>query len=249
MERDLLEAANRLDMATTLDKAWQLVTEALSACHIERAIYLVAQDKPGQRWFVRSNLPDNWPEGQDSNPAFKEPFLTYCCATFDFTKIGSEYMADHESYIDDYTRNYIQSMLRFDWRAGLGIPCCLRGSGQHGGFLIGNAMTRHDFERGVLPRAEQLRSFCMIAHRKLDALRQDRQTVGEQRALSAREHQTLEQLAHGLRPKTIAANLGLSEASVRLYLKNARLKLGASTKEEALTLFLKSQAALTPPQD
>ncbi|TCQ97990.1 LuxR family transcriptional regulator [Neorhizobium sp. JUb45] len=54
------------------------------------------------------------------------------------------------------------------------------------------------------------------------------------RRLSAREKQCLEALASGRLPKQIAASLGLSESAVRLYLRSAKRKLGASTTYHAV---------------
>ncbi|MEB2846650.1 LuxR family transcriptional regulator [Rhizobiales bacterium RZME27] len=54
------------------------------------------------------------------------------------------------------------------------------------------------------------------------------------RRLSARERQCLEALASGLLPKQIAATLRISESAVRLYLRSARRKLGATTSYHAV---------------
>ncbi|WP_245480565.1 LuxR family transcriptional regulator [Neorhizobium sp. NCHU2750] len=54
------------------------------------------------------------------------------------------------------------------------------------------------------------------------------------RRLSAREKQCLEALASGRLQKQIAATLGLSESAVRLYLRSARRKLGATTSYHAV---------------
>lgn len=57
-------------------------------------------------------------------------------------------------------------------------------------------------------------------------------------ALSSREIECLEWLARGLLDDRIAASLGISCSTVRLHLKNARVKLGARTREQALVLAL-----------
>jgi len=54
------------------------------------------------------------------------------------------------------------------------------------------------------------------------------------RPLSSRERACLEGLASGLLAKQIAADLGISESAVRLYLRGARRKLGASTTYQAI---------------
>lgn len=44
-------------------------------------------------------------------------------------------------------------------------------------------------------------------------------------------------LAEGYRTKSIARELGLAEVTVELHLKNARTKLGALTRDQALMLY------------
>lgn len=52
--------------------------------------------------------------------------------------------------------------------------------------------------------------------------------------LSRREVECLQGLARGLHDAQIAADLKLSHSTVRLHLKNARAKLSAKTREQAL---------------
>lgn len=57
-------------------------------------------------------------------------------------------------------------------------------------------------------------------------------------ALSPRERQCLELLAHGQSNSKIAANLGISLPTVALHLASARRKLGAITREHAIALAI-----------
>lgn len=55
------------------------------------------------------------------------------------------------------------------------------------------------------------------------------------RDLSRRERQCLQGIARGLPPKVIAAQLGVSDSAVRLYLKSARTKLRCATTNHAVS--------------
>jgi len=246
MKRELLEAAYRLETASSLEKSWQVMVDAMASQKINRMFYIIRDDGLVANWFVLSNLPNEWPKFETNDPAFREPFVSYCCATFQPTKLGVEFLDLHQSYIDDYTRAYVATITEFDWRSGLGIPCCLVGSGRHGGFLMGNNMNRHDFERSIIPLSNELQTFCLIAHRKFEGFRLRDRHAPLRRPLSAREFQVLDLLSKGLRPKAIAGHLKLSEASIRLYIKNARLKLGVATNEEALMHFFEEKHNSAP---
>lgn len=65
--------------------------------------------------------------------------------------------------------------------------------------------------------------------------------------LSPRETQILELLAHGNRVARIADCLGIKEVTVNLYIKNARHKLGAKTREEAVAMAVHMRL-ISPPQ-
>ncbi|ATG36662.1 putative transcriptional activator protein RaiR [Phaeobacter piscinae] len=88
-----------------------------------------------------------------------------------------------------------------------------------------------------MPLEDQLQTFCLIAHRKLDHCRRAGAGAEARRRLSPREHQVIEFIAAGQRPKAIAQALSLSEASIRLYTQNARMKLGVTTNAEAINLM------------
>ena len=59
-----------------------------------------------------------------------------------------------------------------------------------------------------------------------------------QRTLSPREREVLGLLARGLTGEQIAERLVLSPETVRTHIRNAREKLGASTRVEAVTMAL-----------
>lgn len=58
------------------------------------------------------------------------------------------------------------------------------------------------------------------------------------RSLSPREREVLGLLARGLTGEQIAARLVLSPETIRTHIRNAREKLGASTRVEAVTMAL-----------
>jgi PAS domain S-box-containing protein len=61
---------------------------------------------------------------------------------------------------------------------------------------------------------------------------------GRQRTLSPREREILGMLARGLTGEQIAERLVLSPETIRTHIRNAREKLGASTRVEAVTIAL-----------
>lgn len=243
MERILLEAARNVENCSGLAAVRTVLADTFRQFEIPDFIYENVPDTPPGETIILSTIRDNWPEnGQQyakaRNEEWFDPFLAYCCATFETTKAGREYLPDHD-YVGAGSKAYVGVLAEFGLVSGLAIPCRLKGTGRHGGFVICSSFDRYRFERQIMPLAGQLQTFCLIAHRRIEDIILDRKSILERKPLSARERQTLSLLARGMRAKEIAHTLGVSEASIRLYTKNARSKLGSRTREEAVIQAMK----------
>lgn len=242
MDQILLEAAYKIETAHSPTTAWDVFVGTLARLKMDKVIYAARNDEDPPDWRVKSTLPDNWPRELTYDPEFSEPFVKYCCATFELTKIGPEYLDVNRHYIDDDTLAYVQKAQSFDWPAAIGIPTALKGSGRHGGFIVGNGMRRYDFERAVMPLANDLRTLCLVVSARLERKQDVNTGQPPSRPLSPREVQVVKLLSKGLRPKGISHELGIKEPAVRLYLRNARLKLGAATNQELIALFMRNSS-------
>ena len=72
-----------------------------------------------------------------------------------------------------------------------------------------------------------------------DEVRRIYETRKDSKGLSAREAEALAQAAKGSNNKEIAKAMGLSENSVKMFLKRAFFKLGASNRAEAVQLAVR----------
>lgn len=115
---------------------------------------------------------------------------------------------------------------------GLTIP--IRGPrGERSLFSVTSNLSKRNWLR---QRASSIHELQILSHSLHEtmlstaALRE----VGRYRSLSKRECQCLQLLGTGRISKQIAANLGISENAVKLYLRSAKLKLGASTNHHAV---------------
>ena len=67
----------------------------------------------------------------------------------------------------------------------------------------------------------------------------DPERVGLQEALTHREQEVLELLAEGLPNKAIAAQLGISDQTVKFHVASISAKLGATNRTEAVRIALR----------
>ena len=65
--------------------------------------------------------------------------------------------------------------------------------------------------------------------------------------LSPREHQVVELLAAGFTGDEVAERLGISPATVRVHIRNATGKLGASTRTQAVAIAVARGEVTAPP--
>lgn len=73
-----------------------------------------------------------------------------------------------------------------------------------------------------------------------------RRSNGEDRGLTERERVVLTRLAEGASNGEIAAQLGVSENTVKFHLQNLYLKLGVTNRTEAAAYFHRQRSALRP---
>lgn len=141
-------------------------------------------------------MPENWSKEFKGKENVFDPFLEYCCSTYDITWTGIAFMDDY-SYLDENTKRFIRSAAQVGFRAGMGIPMRLTGAQRYGGFNLGTDMTQAQFKADVMPVAETLRAFCLITHRRIEELEQGSAPAMTERNLSEREKQCLTLLAGG----------------------------------------------------
>lgn len=237
MNQDLLNASRVIERQDNRDDVFQTVLSTLENYGFTHCIYVTVANTPTRELDMLTNFPEEWAAGMKQDETAFDPFLEYCCSTYEITLTGVEFVEDYP-YLDEKSVGFIKAAGEIGFRSGLGIPMRLQNAPRYGGFNLGTGMKRADFERAVLPKSEMIRTFCLFAHRRINELSYNAPSTMTQKALSPREKQCITLLAAGLRAQEIADNLSLSIPAVRLYIRNARNKLGANTKEQAIVIAM-----------
>ncbi len=97
-----------------------------------------------------------------------------------------------------------------------------------------SANRRRAFDCWIEERAGLLRLVAAAANARMLELERPEPRKSALAPLAPRETETLAWLASGLRVERIAERMGVSGRTVEFHLGNARRKLGAATREEAL---------------
>ncbi|MEL7166334.1 MAG: helix-turn-helix transcriptional regulator [Pseudomonadota bacterium] len=160
----LLENARAFDHLATASDVWDHAQRSLADAGLTCLIYLTV-DESWQNPTLLTNIPSLY-AGADPT---SDPFLSHCCHSYDITLTGPGYLPDYD-YLPDTAKAFITAARKTGFETGLGIPMRLLGSPRFGGFNIGTGLDRATFERDILPQSEALRTFCLLAHRRLEEI-------------------------------------------------------------------------------
>lgn len=206
---------------------WDLTTAFFAERGFDKVIYLDA--RPNAVTMMTTLSPDWVSRYQDRGYARIDPFLTHCGATLRPIATGIAY-ADSHSALSPAQVKMISEASEFGFNAGFSSTIRLHGPAGMTGWNIGSSLCGAEVDRLRAAHEVDMRLASLHAHRMLRACKFN--------ALSPREEQCLSLLASGMRTKEIARSLTLSPASVELYLRNARQKLGATTREQAIAIAM-----------
>jgi DNA-binding CsgD family transcriptional regulator len=239
MNRQLLEISERLRAAHGIDTFWDIAGFELKARGVESILYgaLATRHDADPKHISRSLV---W-----KSTHRREFFDAFGEETFVDGDLSSEHCLEGSSVFlwhnedawksaapEQKKRASIERDIGFD--VGFTVPSSFFAPGQIGG--IGAAMpdvSRKDFARYWRHKGPEILTICGM----LDSGMR-RQHIGEIIGLSAREKECLTWLASGLRPDQIADRLEIGSKSIEKYIKSARGKLKANTRDHAVAKAL-----------
>ena len=224
----LMERAASLEKRDSAEALWEGALEAFAEIGLPLAIYLQS-DPDGANLMLRTNIPEIY---SLSDPA-ADPFLAYCCESYDATRTGVGFLPNYD-YLQETERAFIRSAETVGFRTGFGIPTRLTGSPRFGGFNLGSPMAPEGFEARIAPQLADIRGFCLLLHRRFEEFEeQAAPSNGLLETLSPREREILKMVCSGASRKECARALSLSPNTVAEYTKSAYRKLGVRNRAEA----------------
>ena len=219
--------------ASNAQALWRRFEQACADLGFPHYIYVFVR-RDGTR-FHQTNLPARHYAGPQH-----DPFLKYCCNNLGHTLTGAEYMPDY-FYLTEGEKAFVAQAMGSGMRTGIGIPVRTRNNPEYGGFNLGTPLGRAAFEAGPLKQLETIRTLCLAAQARIDALGvlDDAPRRGDALALSAlttREREIYELLAGGLSRAHVAERAGISVHTVATHIKRIYRKLGVRSQAEAIAL-------------
>jgi DNA-binding CsgD family transcriptional regulator len=122
--------------------------------------------------------------------------------------------------------------VEFGVRSAFFVPTLPHGPDGFGGFVLSSGGDPRHFASCIRSHGGEIRLAAMHAHQTVR--RVARGSAAVEAGLSARERECLQGLARGERISRIAVRLGVADVTVEMHVKNARAKLGAATRDQAI---------------
>jgi DNA-binding CsgD family transcriptional regulator len=231
MDKGLTSFLGRIDLAGTADAAWSATLDFLRDEGVEHVHYAYRDNRSGSdAWHRRTTLPDWWLElyahrGFASIDPGRAHFFRSCEPVLtgaDFAPAQSLPLrtAFHEESRSLGIQNGFVVPLRHERRERVGAFACE------------TRLSRPALERW----SARIGSTLVVALYYADAQHHGllRDEAARAIRLTIRERECLLWLAKGFRNDRIAERMGISNPTVEMHLTNARRKLGAFTREQAL---------------
>jgi DNA-binding CsgD family transcriptional regulator len=242
-DQSLLDLHEKMEHQATLKDRWAIAERFFQDQGIDLPIYMYLDPKePGNHPMVFSAMPNWWADYYlTEDLAARDPFFK-TCATLKPTLTGADFLQDNASMLSGSEQVFIQEATDTGLRTG--VSCIVRrlGPGAFGGWNLGSSLKGEEFGRMLADKQPVLQMAGLVIHQYFQELAPSRQTLLSSRPLlSPRERECLIWLAKGKRVAEIAFRMGIAKVTVDLHLKQARTKLGAATREEALAKALTSR--------
>ena len=207
------------------DAAWDAAVSLLR--DIGFAVPMLVRRREG-RLALLSPLQNDWATGYARAVADgSDPFVRYCLSQAAPVPIGAAHLPRH-AYLAPAERNLV-----IDGSDATGCPAglALTMRGLHRPDTMGLNLLAETDARGLAALVREHGLFLGV----LAAALADRMTAHTAaRVLSDRQRDCLALVAEGWRTTRIAHRLGITEATVLMHLRDARKRLGATSRDHAV---------------
>lgn len=239
MNRALQDLSERLRQAPNIDVFWDRISNELKSRGVESILYgaLATRHDADPKRISRSLVWKSTHKQEFFDAFGHETFVdgdlsSEHCLTGSSVFLWHDEDAWKTAAPEQRKRATIENDLGFD--VGFTVPSSFFAPGQFGG--IGAAMpdvSRAEFSRYWRYKGPEILTICGM----LDSGMR-REHIGQIIGLSKREKECLTWLASGLRPDQIADRLNIGSKSIEKYVKSAREKLKANTRDHAVAKAL-----------
>lgn len=221
-------------VASNPDKIWQRTAEFGYDLGFQSCSLTMAEGDPGQVASVtlKTDMPEEFCDGyMELGLIDIDPFLHFTCRGLKPSRIVTGNLSSFPG-AEPSNRRMLDLVETLGFSNGYGIPVRTKDQGIYGGWVFSTNHSHDNFEKLEAEHGSLIHLATVLAYERMIALGLSQ--ASREPLLSGRERECLLWLCAGLRVSKIAAKLSISESAVNLYITNAKHKLGAKTREQAI---------------
>ena len=244
---NFMDQIRQIESIDQIDEVWPKFESMIQQIGLEFVIYTISNRDRTEIYYYDSL--GIHPKNDDQ---LYDPFLEYCCHSYDITYTGREFLADYP-FLDPEAISLIKRGGELGMISGIGIPIRLIGSERFGGFNLGSRLEREPFLDQFASEVNSLRLMCLMVQRHIETLMDNSLPRNESiltgsngksedfvDVLTKRESEVLSIISNGYSRKACAYMLKVSEATISTHTKNIYRKLGVNNRVEAARTLISS---------
>lgn len=230
-----------LESASSIEQMWSHAIRFYQSLGIDFAIYTYCrgyQHIKSDTVFL-SNMHESWISlYQQKHYIEIDPFFTHCCDSYEPMKLGVEYI-DGYHFLKEGERAFIKEAHQMTgYRSGISITMRRKNLGpDFGGWNLGTRLSSKDFDTLFDKHQDTLRLASVYIHEQINVML-DKDTTERakylEQTLTTQQIKCLQLLAEGKRTQKIADALNIKPVTVEHHFKNAKERLNAKTREQAI---------------
>lgn len=232
----LRQMADRLQGCESADQAWATAVSILPSLDLNAAIFVDANDP--NAICVRSTADDCWTRAyRFAVQCGHDPFARFCLSRIEGVLTGIGHLESHDYLTASELDEVARGSAALDVSTGISITMVPDINGAGVGWNLMTKLSAREFGELRTEREAEWRAWSQLAFASLSILTDDPMRP----ALSVRERDCLAHIADGLRVAEIARRLGIAEGTVEMHLRNARTRLDAKTRDQAVAKAVMSR--------
>lgn len=223
--------ADRFNSARTIEDIWDVALRFLPDLGLSKVVFFDLSHLTSPR--IMSNAGQAWTEGYTSNvKSGHDPFPMSCLSRIDPILTGIAHLEAHP-YLDDDARDLVaHGSETLDIRTGMSVTINPNITGAGIGWNLMTPNSAAEFAELREHHEADWRAWCQLTFAGLSMV--DQQNAAP--LLTRRERDCLAYVADGLRTAEVAHRLGIAETTVEMHLRNARTRLSAKTRDQAVAI-------------
>lgn len=258
----VMDQVKNIESLDSLDSVWSAFVPLAKRLGFDYVVYTISSHD-GRDFFYF----DNFGLHAHNEGEFYDPFLEFCCHSYDTTFTGVEFAELHADYnLPPKAINVMEKASALGMISGIGIPLRLTGSNRYGGFNLGTGLKRQAHEKLCSEVQSSAQVICMLVHRKIEQILDQSKILLELKPdaesrtepltqqissaqklgnLTPKEKDIMGKIANGFSRKKCADSLFVSESTISTHMKNIYRKLGVHNRVQATNIVMQHPQELS----